>query len=281
MPWEKITRRVRELNPKFKGRAFQFSVGTLFLLAAVLSMGLGFWRFTSRAEPIEILGAGQFQAMRIVEKAEPSVICRDCQGDVAYFQQQSRLIPGIWNLPRSRVFDRNEGESCVRVVGIVFDKKTPEDEHLRSLGELPHLAMLNLNGTEFDDDRSEYVRMLNELGVLVLDNTHITDTSLVNPGALEQLELLSLGGTQITDAGLIHLKELTQIRVLWLNNTQITSAGLVHLRQLRTLEILDLTNTLVGSHGLAHLKQLDKLRVLYLGGTQITDAASAYLADLG
>jgi internalin A len=134
---------------------------------------------------------------------------------------------------------------------------------------LAHLQVLNLLGTEVNDEGVKGLIRLNSLQYLMLTQTSVSDTALSYVAKLPALRSLALRGTAVSDTGIAYLCA-TGIRALWLGNTKITGRSFVHLGRLSNLEVLDLTGLSVAS-GLEAIGELAKLRWVSLRRTDTSD----------
>lgn len=253
-------------------RRFQFSLRTLLILVAVVSLGLGL-------------------LMKPLNKY------RRKQAELRAFALASRLgaeVDGSF----SEEAPSEEGWGRVCFDGIRLDgvdlrdldgfpilelrliNTVVSEEVVTHLRVLRNLKYLDLSGSKVDDAGLMHLKELPGLTGLILTNTSITDDSLRHLEGLVNLRSLGLGGTQITGPGLSHLKGLSNLRVLSLKNTPVTDDGLDHLKGLNSLAYLYLMNTKVTDAGLEHLKGLTGLEMLYLDGTHVSDAGLAHLKGL-
>jgi hypothetical protein len=142
----------------------------------------------------------------------------------------------------------------------------PDEDALRALDDLPHVASFRLDGHEFGD------RELERLAGLKLRDLTVENTSASNAGwsvldTMTSLEDLSLRGDNVSDATLGHVRRLSQLRSLMIDAPRATDAGLANAGALGNLEFLLFTHcynmtdaTLESLRGLNRLKSLSVYR---------------------
>lgn len=148
------------------------------------------------------------------------------------------------------------------------------------LSEWQQLCELSIDGSDFRNEDAPSLSVLRGLKRLQLSRTKITDAGLAGIAPLTDLEVLDLSGTEITDAGLKHLSNLRNLRVLNLARTKVRGPGLVHLAALPKLESLNLFHSGVTDEGLVSLAGFTRLEGLGLNRTEVTDAGLSHLAGL-
>lgn len=121
---------------------------------------------------------------------------------------------------------------------------------------------------------------LTDVKILDLSGTDVDDEALASLSELQQLENLRLDGTQITDAGLMEIAKITTIRRISVKDTNVSDEGLAHLAKLGGLEGLNLKGTDISDNGLRYVSGLLDLQFLNLQGTQITDAGMSHIGGL-
>lgn len=188
---------------------------TLFALIALLAVWLG-WnveRARRQASAVKALGA----RMTVWDHELPS-------GDV------SRWSPAA--SPKGPAWLRGGVNFGLfnPVRGVILVHQRVRDA-LPRLADLPRLLILNLSGSDADDQGLRHVGRLVELQSLNLDWTPVTDAGLEELTGLTQLHSLWLNETDVTDVGLIHLAKLKSLRRLYLEGTAVTAAGVEQLRQ--------------------------------------------------
>jgi hypothetical protein len=132
-----------------------------------------------------------------------------------------------------------------------------EDDDLRFLSGMTHLALLDLENTAVTDAGMAHLRGLTGLRTLLLSGTAVSDRGLAHVGTLEGLEVLSLAGTRVGNAGLERLGSLSRLESLDLRRTDVTDAGIVRLGGLEGLRRLDTRGTRVSPEGRAALGRPD------------------------
>lgn len=116
----------------------------------------------------------------------------------------------------------------------------------------PHLAAVDMEGTEFDDAMA------------------------LTLSASKKIHSLDIGATKITGTGLAHLTRMTQLKSLDLWATQVTIADLDLLTQLPQLEYLSLGNfdhmpSLDAAELIPKLEALPALNNLWLDGIKVDE----------
>ncbi|MGE3410020.1 MAG: leucine-rich repeat domain-containing protein [Pirellulales bacterium] len=230
-------------RPKLPRRRFRFSLRTLLVSIALLSL------------PLSWIGWNMRQAARQRESVEE--IRKEAGFEsIRYDWQYTSGPDGGWRIPWPNWLRKQLGDDFFYRVVYVRSLKT--NAGLAHLENLQHLRELDL--WTYDSE--------------------VTDAGLQHIKGLSQLEVLSLRATKATDAGLEHLRGLSRLRTLNLSQTQFAGTGFQHLKGLKQLRDLDLSRTLVSDVGLAHLKELKQLESLNLWATQVTDAGLEHLHGL-
>jgi len=281
----------------------QFSLGTLFVVTALIAVGLGMVKtrveqLRSARGPVEEwerIGArpgyerGKLVELRFnaqAELSEASLGKLEGLADLRTLHLSHTKIgdaglehlKGLTNLHTLHLIDAPIGDAGLEHISgltglhtLYLRSTQVSDAGLKHLGELLNLRKLFLNGTQVGKTQLEHLARLARLQTLSLRDTHVTDAGLEHIKGLVDLRTLFLSDTKITGAGLANLKGLTSLAHLELNNTQVTDAGLIHVKGLKRLSLLYLANTRVSDAGLKHLRGLTSLRWLDLGGTQVTN----------
>jgi hypothetical protein len=229
-------------NAKPKRRWFRFSVRTLLILVAIVSVGFGWLGHKMRQ------GERQREIVEMIKKLRGSVTY-DYEFDSEGFEAAHPKPPApAW---------------LAKLLGIDF---------------FASVVAVNVDGSSFRDSDWMHILGLTELERLSLGGTQITDAGLMHLYRFTKLKLLNLHDTQITDAGLVHLRALPVLQRLTLNRTKVTDAGLVHLRDLTHLQVLFLGSTSTTDAGLIHLHGLTRLIYVNLSAA-VTDKGRAELQD--
>ena len=121
----------------------------------------------------------------------------------------------------------NDMLGTVRGVAMVSPTQRISLEPLRSL---PDVELLNLTGSQLDEDQLQFVAELKTLHVLNLDMTSVGDRGLAHLADMDSLAVLSLVSTNVTDAGLVHLHGMKQLQQLDLEGTAVTDGGVATLQ---------------------------------------------------
>ena len=117
-----------------------------------------------------------------------------------------------------------------RVRGVILVNPEVKRE-IGSLRALPGLVILNLSGSDVDDDALAEVARLTDLQSLNLDWTPITDAGVAKLAPLEELQALWLNNTHVTDASLTGIARFGKLRRLYLEGTGVTKAGVADLQK--------------------------------------------------
>lgn len=235
-------RRTRLLSaPVPDGRAYQFSISTLFVLMLLVAIAMG------RVAIIVQRVAKERGALDAIWK---------CGGrfswgtaDLRHTQVTDDDLPCLLDLPRPRPPQRG-------------------------------VETLYLDGTRISDGGLELLRRLDKLKHLSVADTQVTDAGLANLGQLHNLECLNLSGTRVDGSGMRSLVDLPRLETLYLNGTEVSDGRLALLRCLDKLKNLGLADTQVTDAGLAYLGQLHNLERLNLSGTRIDGSGLRYLGEL-
>lgn len=240
-------------------RPYQFNLKTLMMLAVVVALPLGIWKFrktrsrqyASAAQPFDDLGA--------VVASHPKSFTRFL-----------------------KLYLFHGGDHLVTSISFMHDPLT--DRQLKSLHDelhsLPNLNRILLEDTRITDRGLSVVADLNQLSWIRLDDTAVTDEGVAMIQGMKLMEELGLARTNVTNKGLKSLSQMTQLRTLFLDDTQVTDAGLVHLKGNPRLRMLTLRNTAITDDGLSVIAGMANLRTLDLGNTQVTDKGLKQLVDL-
>jgi len=250
-----VARILRMSNPR--RRWYQFSLRTLLIAMAVLSVLLGLWMLSiARAER-------QRRAVRAVDRLGGSARYANVPVGESWLITQLRKT----SIPRD-YFDP--------VVEISLGNTQCSDADLRQFSRLSKLQYLQLNNTEVTDAGLLHISGLTKLERLELAHTSVTSSGLAHLQRLDALTRLGLARTQVSDEGLAYLRNLKQLECLYLFDTQVTDSGLVHLANLSKLHELWLPKTRITNAGVCTLQRLPNLRSLNLSETAVTDAGLVY-----
>ena len=245
--------------PRPRRRWLQFSVRTVVILIAALSVWLGLRVNAARRQraavaAIHSLGGRvhyDFQFKRSVNGRE-------------FVDPKSPLPYPDWLGPLA------ERVMPPRVFSVSLRDTAATDRDLELLRSLPHIRNLDLARTNITDKGLEIVGRQSQLRSLTLLGPKFGDDGVSHLRHL-RLERLSLWKTTVTDRGVRHLREMTTLQNLVLDETRITDGALEDVGQLTNLEEwLGLTHTQVTDAGLVHLTRLKKLKVLNLIGTTVS-----------
>jgi len=240
-------------------RWLQFSVRTLLLVVAVLSVWLGLRVNAARRQRAAVIAIQQLGGTVCYDYQ----IKRDGTGRNVVYPKTPFPYPE-WLRPLA------EAVAPPTVVSVRLRDTAATDRDLELLKSLRYVRDLDLANTRISDDGLVIVGQLRRLRSLTFLGPQIGDHGVAHLKRL-QLEQLSLWKTNVTDAGVGHLRDMRTLRNLVLDETQITDAALEHLGQLTSLEEwLGLTHTHVTDAGLTHLTQLKKLKNLNLIGTNVS-----------
>lgn len=254
------------LARRFVRRRFQFSLRTLLIGTAVLSL---------------ILGTVGVRLIELDKRRRTTSQLVSLGATVVYDYQEARLEES--KLPwTSRLRSVLGCDPFAPVVDVSLRADSALAEGLPLLDQFPELDSMTLSGAGVTDAG---VLHLAQTGVfprlkwLTLIETLVTDAGLASLRARPGLTDLCISGGQVTDAGLAHLEEMATLKRLVLRDLAVSDAGMVHLEKMSQLETLALARIPLTDAGLAHLRHLKSLRELRLGGTRVTDAGLVHLED--
>ena len=154
----------------------------------------------------------------------------------------------------------------------------------RALKEISHmekLEVLDLSGTNVDDEGLKQLAQLKHLKTLYLKGREkITNKGLANFAPLSNLETLNLSkDTWITGVGLGAIASLPSLRILRLDKSDIKDDDLVRIKELKNLKLLALRDTRIGDKGVDHLLNT-QIQQLDLENTKITDKSLQSLVQM-
>lgn len=192
----------------------RLSLRTLFSLITVATILLGWILYHARAQSYALHAIGAHEIYWNYQLPG---------GDFSKWNPDAAPSGPAWlqYIGESALFGR------VRAINRV-DPHIKQSIHV--LASLPDLVILNLSGSDVDDQSLRWVAELSQLKSLNLAWTSITDDGLSLLGKLSDLQALWLDETKITDAGLVHLKSLSKLRRLYLEGTSVTDSAVKDLR---------------------------------------------------
>ena len=253
-----------------KRRRWQFSLGSLLLLIAVVSIWLG-PRVNRANEQRRAVEAFNQLGLNIGYDFQRATSARG----VGYSQLAD--VPGPDWL-RKIVGDHYF--QTVESVSSGFSKTgRVTDEHLVYVASCPDLLTLFVRETGISSEGLAHLSALGQLKTLVLTG-NFSDSGLKHLSGLQSLESIDLSDNSLTGEGFKDLAELTSLRQLFLHGNPINDEGLRHIGQLTSIDMLGLSGSHVTDEGLRHLSSLRNLRYLGMSETKITDAGLAHLAAL-
>jgi hypothetical protein len=215
-----------------RGRFFRFSIRTLLVAIAGLSIWLGIQTHRARE---------QRAALERIRRLGGAVRF-DYQHDESGDFHDDANPPGPAWLRRT-------------IGGEYFDE----------------VVYVYLSFSKVTDDDLRLFRSLPEVETLWLSNTGVSDVGMAHLAGLQKLKHLFLQDTKVGDDGLAHLKGLHQLTGLSLGNTRIADAGLKHLGEMNALISLNLPDTQVTGEGIRYVCNLPKLEYISLMRTAVTD----------
>ncbi len=165
-----------------------------------------------------------------------------------------------------------------------LDVSKAASKDLSFLREIPPdgIHVLNLEGTDVDDEQLRHVGRLTGLRMLNLEETRITDRGIQHLANLRQLQRLDLSafgvhrdGFGVGDESMAIVAQLPALESIALRLTKVTDAGMEALAKCKSLKSIGIEGTPVTDNGLEYLLDLPRLVVLGLGvydeGASITD----------
>lgn len=130
------------------------------------------------------------------------------------------------------------------------------DAELAPLAALPDVRVLELgNNPALTDEALFYLRGSSYLETLEFYHSQVKGEGLAYLSGLRRLTALRVGRSPLADAGLVHVESMTQLQYLMFDDTEITDAGLIHLRGLTNLVHLSLDGSNVTAAGVAELQK--------------------------
>ena len=225
-----------------KRRWLQFSLRTLLLLIAVITVWLGLVYLPAKRADL---------ATKDLERL----------GVEVYYDYQ--LVPGTVNHSYSHLVPKPGPAFLRNILGDVFFQhadwlmlghKPLKADDLKLIEQIPTLRMIYFDGCGIGDENMACFSNLRQLDYLLLRDNHITDQGLKSIKNLTHLETLDLTHDGIHDDGLVCLEHLTNLKSLWLSGTKITDEGLKHLVHLKKLKEINVSHTAVTPEGAEKLQ---------------------------
>lgn len=250
-------------------RWFQFRLRTLFILTAIVAVGLGTltlkWRVQQqRAATLESLKShlseGAYVWIRWSDvpwwSAEPRHVGFGARGDGL------PAVPGVNDQQLGQLIPR------LRTVESLSLQASPVTHvGLAHLEGLPKLESLSIGGCTLGDAELEVLAGLTGLRQLSLSYTGVTDSSLAHLrdlSTLEHLELIEFHNDRLTGVGLRQLIHLPNLQRLDLGCPNRVDFWLAQLEGFPSLRELRLHAAGMTGEGLSHLSTLPKLQRLVL-----------------
>jgi hypothetical protein len=198
---------------KHRRRWYQFGLRTLLIAIALSGIWLGV--ITNRANR-------QRRVVELITKTEGYVAYE-------YDTDEDGCLDGRAVPPGPEWLRRLIGVDYLAKVSAVYSW-APEGDSAASLGDLPQLKFLAINGATVTDSTLEHIKGLTQLKTLVLLQTQVTDDGLLKLSTLTHLKDLTLFYDKITDAGLQHLNDLPSLEHLTVDGDNITVGGVEQLK---------------------------------------------------
>ncbi|HEV3003666.1 MAG TPA: hypothetical protein VGX78_04365 [Pirellulales bacterium] len=177
---------------------FRFKLKTLFILVAVLAVGLGWFKWKVERKRIERVAARKLM---------------NC-GAVLYFEPYENG-PGLpyW------LFGERWDFWMENVIAVSFE---PLDGRPDLVADAE---------PRYDSLMTQFLPAPPAQPQPSIREGPITNSGLAHLKQFKSRERLNLADTHIDDAGLLHLKELGGLKYLWLRGTQVTDAGVADLQE--------------------------------------------------
>jgi RNA polymerase sigma factor (sigma-70 family) len=155
-----------------------------------------------------------------------------------------------------------------------------DDDLALVVKELPNLRVLLLFNTKTSDAAIKHLGNLKHLHVLGLEGSEFTDKAIEEVAKLGlPLDTLRIGGSKVTNKGLSAIGDLKALRTLRITWTGIDKTGLAALAKLDTLEALEIVGESTDDD-LAALKNTTGLKAVRLHYSKIGEKGVAALAKL-
>jgi hypothetical protein len=239
---------------RFSWRAvLRYRLRSLLILATVIAVALAAW-----VQVVEKPYERQRAALAALDKFTQRVEFQD---------RGPRWLPE-WVAKRFR-----------RAVALHVERLAVRDEHLRHIGQLPHLERLYLARTGVTDEGLSHLAGLSKLRRLSLWGTTVSDAGLQHFSAMRQLEALDIHESKCTQACLAHLAPGRRMKTLRFN-FELDNRGVADLARLsgRAESWLRCRNLTLD--GLRKLRGLQGIKSLSLRGSAIGVAEAETLSEI-
>jgi hypothetical protein len=249
---------------------FQFSIGSLLVLAVVVAMACGWFASAikeARDQKEAVAGISESGGL-VITRYDPDnqhILCYDPDNKHAFYGYGPDELAGpAWlrHMLGDGFFNKVVGADLYSNAGAAY------------LKGLPHLQSLAL-AFGVTDDAMENVKGLSRVRSLEIQDTKITHGGLKHLSGLIGLQELNLQGDGMDDAGLEHLKALPRLERLNLCRTRITDAGFRQVKLLPHLRNLGLCASQLTKTSVKQLKAMPQLRELcFINTGNITKVSS-------
>lgn len=155
---------------------------------------------------------------------------------------------------------------------------------LRSIAKLPNLKVLSAQNADLSDEALESLICMSHLADLDLEATNLDDEMAATLATSKTLTSLCIGNTNVGPEGLQHICKMTQLRELDMWALDIQASDLDMLTALPNLEYLsvgghDEQTVLTAQAVLPKVAQLPSLKRLWLDGIPLSETETAELTE--
>ncbi len=187
-------------------------------------------------------------------------------------------VPGLWSLDV-----RGPATKNTRLIGenglqwLIFRHPRVTDDVFGRLEKLDKLSNINLGTSSLSASVLESIGKLPNLEYLVLDGTDTTDDIVKQWTCLPTLKGLDISGTKVTNEGLKYILENSQLTRLIAGNTKLDAGIGPSLAAEKQLQILSLRNLDLAPGDFDFLDELTNLHLLDISGTGANSAIIEWL----
>jgi serine/threonine protein kinase len=158
--------------------------------------------------------------------------------------------------------------------------KTVSSGVYKHLNRLTGLKMLNLSGTDFNDDDLRNIAGLNNLRYLNLATTRVTCGGVLRLPFLSNIKCLDIAGARGADLFVKKIADLPNLKSLVIAGSDIGDDDLKDIAKSKSLKVLSLANDDISNQGLKHLLSLKTLEWIDVTQTGVTYDSCEILAKM-
>ena len=254
---------MNEQSPKSGRRWLRFSLRSLMLLVAIVSIPLGWMAWQ----------VNRVRNQRLIVAELSSV-----GGQVIYSYRSQQMRPQEPPGPKwLRSLLGDDIFSDVKEVDIRHDHVT--EQTLARIATLHAVHTLHMESGQISDNGLAHLAKMSTLQQVVLQSRGFSDASLAQLTKSKGLKALTVYSPKLTDVGLKYVGKLKKLETIDIMADKVTGDGLAQIATLPSLNHLYLVSEQLADAGLVHLHRAPKLKSIVLFKGKVTKEGIERLSE--